>query len=50
MWVVSKWPVPLYIKGVIIYSTLDRSRENSRDEKKYRKNESDNDHTFFQNF
>ena len=33
MWFISKWPVPPYIKGVIIYNILSRSRKNSKDEK-----------------
>ena len=43
----EKKPIPPYIKGVIINSTLNRSRENLKNEekKKYRKNESSNGNT-----
>ena len=34
MWIISNCPVPPYIKGVIIYNILNRSRENSKNERK----------------
>ena len=45
MWIISKLPIPPYIKGVINYNTLNRSRKNSKNKKKnnYFKNESEND-------
>ena len=34
IWIISKWHIPLYIKGVIIYNTLNTNRENPKNEKK----------------
>ena len=48
MWIILKWHIPPYVKGVIIYNTLNKSRENSK--KGNRKNESENDHTFSLHF
>ena len=52
MWIISKWSIPPYIQGVIIYILLNESRENAKNEKKkkYCKNESDNNHTLSLNF
>ena len=53
MGIISKWHIPPYIKEVIIYNTLNRSRETSKNEEKkqnYRKNVSDNDQILFLNF
>ena len=33
MWLISKWHIPPYIKGVIIYNTLNKSRENPKNKK-----------------
>ena len=33
MFITLKWPLPSSIKGVISYSTFNRSRENLKDEK-----------------
>ena len=39
------------VKGVLIYGSLNESRQNSKNERKnYHKNESDNDHTLSLNF
>ena len=47
MGIISKWPIPPYIKGVMIF----RSRENLENkEKNYHKNESGYDHTLSLNF
>ena len=47
MGIISKWPIPPYIKGIIIF----RSRENLENkEKNYHKNESGYDHTLSLNF
>ena len=45
----KKWPIPPYIKGLIIYNTPNRSRENLN-KKNYRKNTSENNHTLSLNF
>ena len=52
MWIILNWPTPVYIKGVIIYNTLNRSRDTSKNKKnkKHRTNESENDHALSLNF